>query len=409
MRILLLPLLLALSSLSASCAAAQAERTARGAVRPGLDVLLERVPPVMAGRRVGLITNHTGVDGAGTSGIDRMAASSAFRLVALFAPEHGIRGSAAPGERVESGRDPRTGLPIHSLYGETRSPTPAMLEGVDVLVFDMQDVGARQYTYVSTMALGMRAAAERGIPFVVLDRPNPIGGEIIEGGRLDPAFSSFVGMFPIPSRHGMTVGELARYFNDRFGIGADLTVVPAEGWRRDLWFDGAGLPWINPSPNIRRLEAAIHYPGTVYLEGTNLSEGRGTAFPFEQTGAPWLRAGPTAAAMNALALPGVRFEAVEFAVEATAAKYPGVTIPGIRLVVTDRATYRPVEAVLRLIDLIRRTHPQDFRWSATMDRLAGTDQLRRAMEGGELDPLQDRWGEEAEAFRGERAPFLLYD
>ena len=247
------------------------------------------------------------------------------------------------------------------------------------------------------------------MPFVVLDRPNPVGGAIVEGGILDPEFSTFVGIHPIASRHGMTVGELARLFNERFEIGADLRVVPLEGWSRRTWFDEAGLPWVNPSPNIRRLEAAIHYPGTVFLEGTNLSEGRGSDLPFEQTGAPWLRAESTASAMNALGLQGVRFDEVRFDVEPGAAKYPGETLPGVRLVVTDRAAYRPIAATLRLIDLVRRTHPEEFRWSPSLDRLAGTDELRLAMEAGELDGLLRRWEEEARRFESERLPYLLYD
>jgi uncharacterized protein YbbC (DUF1343 family) len=393
----------------AACALPRPAPAPSQQVRPGLEVFLDEPPAPLRGLRVGLITNHTGVDRAGVSGIDRLAASGDVALVALFAPEHGIRGSAAPGERIESERDARSGLPIHSLYGATRRPTPEMLEGVDALLFDMQDVGARQYTYISTMALGMQAAAEKGIPFVVLDRPNPIGGAVVEGGILDPAFSTFVGMYPIAARHGMTVGELARFFNDRFGIGAALTVVPAAGWRRDLWFDETGLPWVNPSPNIRRLEAAIHYPGTVFLEGTNLSEGRGTDFPFEQTGAPWLRAEEVAAAMNGARLPGVRFEAVRFEVDPAAAKFPGATLPGVRMIVTDRESYRPIEAALRMIDLIRRLHPEEFRWSATMDRLAGTDAARMAIEGGSLEALLRGWRSEAEAFERDRRPYLLYD
>jgi uncharacterized protein YbbC (DUF1343 family) len=207
----------------------------------------------------------------------------------------------------------------------------------------------------------------------------------------------------------MTVGELAQLFNRRFGIGAELIVVPAEGWRRDAWFDDTELPWVNPSPNIRRLEAATHYPGTVFLEGTNLSEGRGTTLPFEQTGAPWLDAEMVATRMTELELPGVRFEPVRFAVDGGAGKYPGAELPGVRLIVTDRRLYRPVSTVLRMIDLIRTTHPDEFRWSATMDRLAGTDELRRAIEEGALLPLLQRWEAEAEAFRATRAPFLLYE
>lgn len=404
------PLLLAALLATAACVA-PTERPAGGqAVRTGLEVLLAAPPAELRGVRLGLITNHTGIDGRGRSGIDRIAASADLDLVALFAPEHGLRGVAGPGERVQSGRDPRTNLPVHSLYGETRTPTPAMLEGIDALVFDMQDVGARQYTYISTMSLAMRAAAQAGIPFYVLDRPNPVGGRIVEGGLLDADFSSFVGIHPIPSRHGMTVGEVAGYFNERFGISADLRVVEMEGWSRGMWFDDTGLPWLNPSPNIRRLEAAIHYPGTVYLEGTNLSEGRGTEMPFEQTGAPWLRAPEVVEVMNRMELPGVRFEAVSIAVDATAAKYPGEgEMPGIRLIATDRESYRPVEATLRLIEEIRRLHPEQFAWSGSLDRLAGTDALRLAIETGELDDLLRRWRADAERFRMERAPFLLYD
>jgi uncharacterized protein YbbC (DUF1343 family) len=283
-----------------------------------------------------------------------------------------------------------------------------MLEGVEALVFDIQDVGARPYTYIYTMALAMEAAAERGIPFVVLDRPNPLGGDAVEGNLLDPAFASFVGMYPIPVRHGMTAGELARLFNDRFGIGADLTVVPVRGWRRGAWFDETGLPWVAPSPNIRRLEAAIHYPGTVFLEGTNLSEGRGTDFPFEQTGAPWLRAEAVAAEMNALRLPGVHFQAVRFSVSPEARKFPGQTPPGVRLIIIDRETYQPVRSTLLLIDAIRRLHPAEFEWSGTLDRLAGTDRLRRAIEAGTLPALLQEWEADAAQFRTARAPYLIY-
>lgn len=377
-------------------------------VRPGVDVLLAGEASPLAGRRVGLITNHTGIDAAGTSTIDRLHAAPGVELVALFSPEHGIRGVAAPGEEVASSVDERTGLPIHSLYGETRRPTPEMLAGIEVLVFDIQDIGARQYTYISTMALAMQAAAERGIPFVVLDRPNPIGGVAVEGNVLDPAFSSFVGLYPIPVRHGMTVGELAQLFNADFGIGSDLTVVPVRGWERGHYFDRTGLPWVNPSPNIRRLEAAILYPGTVFLEGTNLSEGRGTDLPFEQTGAPWLDAEAVAAEMNAMGLPGVRFEPVRFPVSPETWKFPGETIPGVRLILTDREAYRPVRTALLLIDAIRRRHPGDFAWSGTIDRLAGTDRLRLAIEAGTLPQLLQDWDEQAVRFRETRRPHLLY-
>ncbi|HEU4632204.1 MAG TPA: DUF1343 domain-containing protein [Gemmatimonadaceae bacterium] len=387
-------------------------------VRPGVDMLAERLPPVLEGKRVGLITNQTGRASDGRSTIDVLAADSRLRLVALFGPEHGIRGAAAPGETVDDARDERTGLPIHSLYGATRKPTPAMLQGIDALVFDIQDVGSRTYTYVYTMALAMEAAREQGIPFVVLDRPNPIGGQIVEGNILDTAYASFVGMYPIPVRHGMTVGELAQLFNRAFGIGADLTVVRMDGWRRDLWWDQTGLDFVPPSPNIRRLEAAIHYPGTVFFEGTNLSEGRGSDYPFEQTGAPWLRADTVVAAMTAMHLPGVRFETVEFTPAASAAKFGGQALHGVRLHVTDREAYRPVRTALLLIDTIRRLHPEEFRFTGPtaqhpdaywIDTLAGTDRLRKAMEAGRLPAELEAWERDARGFEAVRRPYLLYE
>lgn len=379
-----------------------------GGVVPGVERLLADPPAAVRGKRVGLITNHTGIDRAGTSAIDLLHASPHLELVALFAPEHGIRGVVEHGETIETEVDTRSGAPIHSLYGATRKPTMEMLEGVEALLFDIQDIGARQFTYISTMALGMQAAAEKGIPFVVLDRPNPIGGVAVEGGVLDPKFSTFVGMYPIAGRHGMTIGELARLFNDAFGIGADLTVVPVAGWARGEYYDETGLPWVNLSPNARRVEMAVHYPGTVLLEGTNLSEGRHTDLPFEQTGAPWLDAPAVVAEMRAMGLPGVRFEAVTIPVAEGALKFPGGTIPGVRLHITDRESYRPVRTAVLLIDAIRRRHPADFAWSRTMDRLAGTDRLRLAMEAGTVEALLDDWEREAEEFRRLRAGYLLY-
>lgn len=389
-----------------------ASLTAQGPpVVPGVEQFLADVPAPLRGKRVGLITNHTGVDARGVSIVDRLFASRQVRLVALFGPEHGIRGTAADGEKISSGRDRKTRLPIFSLYGQTRRPTRRMLAGVDVLLFDVQDIGARPYTYISTMALAMRAAKEKGIPFVVLDRPNPIGGHIIEGDVLDTAFRSFTGMYPIAVRHGMTIGELARMFNERFGIGANLTVVPMRGWTRATWFDQTGLPWVNPSPNIRRLETAIHYPGTVFIEATNLSEGRGTDLPLEQAGAPWLRAREVADSMNAMQLPGVWFEIARFTPARGTAKYGGVALPAVRFVLTDRESYRPVRSALLFIDLVRRMHPDRFRWQergAGLDRLAGTDELRKAIDAGRLEDLLRRWEVEAEEFGEARRAFLLY-
>lgn len=394
---------------SAAPSAGAPSSVREAAVRPGIEVFLADVPQRLHGKRVGLITNHTGIDRSRTSDIDLIAHHPELKLVALLAPEHGIRGDAMDGVKLGDETDPRTGVPIYSLYkAEDGAPTPEMLRDVDVLVYDLQEVGGRTWTYVSTMALAMQAAARKGIPFVVLDRPNPIGGEVVEGALLDPRFKSFVGMYPIPARHGMTVGELATLFNQRFGIGADLVVVRTAGWRRAQWFDETGLPWVNPSPNLRSPAALMSYPGSVYFEGTNVTEGRGTDRPFEQVGAPWLDAPTIARAMNVRQLPGVRFEPITMAVAPTAAKYPGQTIPAIRFVVTDREAYRPVRTSLLLIDEIRRQHARDFAWTKTIDRLTGSDRVRLAIEGGTLPSLLDEWDREATDFRESRQPYLLY-
>jgi uncharacterized protein YbbC (DUF1343 family) len=372
-------------------------------------VFLADVPAALRGKRVGLITNHTGIDRFRSSDIDLIAQHRDLKLVVLLAPEHGIRGTVAAGEKIVDEADPKTGVPVYSLYrAEDRGPTPEMLKDVDVLVYDLQEVGGRTWTYVSTMALAMTAAAKKGIPFVVLDRPNPIGGEIVEGALLDPRFKSFVGMYPIPARHGMTVGELATLFNRKYGIGVELIVARVANWRRSQWFDETGLPWVNPSPNLRSLAALMSYPGSVYFEGTTLTEGRGTDRPFEQIGAPWLNAPEVARVMNERRLPGIRFEAITMEVAPTAAKHKGLTIPAIRFAVTDRHAYRPVRTSLLLIDEIRRQHPRDFAWTGTIDRLTGSDKVRRAIEGGWLPTLLDEWDREAAEFRDSRGPYLLY-
>ena len=405
----LLPALFLLATFAQGPGPAQPAAPASSVVRPGIEVFLSDVPARLRGRRVGLITNQSATDRTRTPDIDLIATHPDLRLVALFAPEHGIRGDAPAGATIANEVDTKTGLPVHSLYmTEDRGPTPDMLKDVDVLVYDLMEVGGRTWTYVSTMALSMQAAVRKGIPFVVLDRPNPIGGEIVEGAPLDPRFASFVGMYPIPARHGMTVGELAMLFNQQHGIGADLMVVRAANWRRDQWQDQSGLPWMNPSPNLRSLAALSSYPGSVYFEGTNIAEGRGTDRPFEQIGAPWLNASEVAKTMNARQRPGIRFEAITMAVEKTAGKFPGQTIPAIRFAITDRQAYRPVRTALLLIDEIRRQHPKDFAWRSTIDRLTGSDQVRLAIDGGTLPALLDAWDRDAAAFAESRKGFLLY-
>ena len=398
--------------LAAVCSTGSTQEAIRStdSVRPGIEVFLSAVPEPIRGKRIGLITNNAGIDRAGASDIDLLAAHPDVKVVALFAAEHGIRGAAAAGEKVADDRDSKSGLPIFSLYkAEDRGPTPEMLNDVDALVYDLPEVGGRTWTYVSTMALSMQAAARKRIPFVVLDRPNPIGGEIVEGALLDPAFKSFVGMYPIPARHGMTVGELATFFNKEFGIGVELIVARAANWRRSQWFADTGLPWRNPSPNLRSPAALNNYPGTVYFEGTNLTEGRGTDRPFEQVGAPWLDAPAIVTAMNERRLPGIRFEAITMTVDGGAAKFPGKTIPAIRLVVTDREAYRPVRTSLLLIDAIRRLHQKEFAWGKSIDRLTGSDKVRLAIDAGTLPALLEEWDRDAAAFRERRRTFLLYD
>jgi uncharacterized protein YbbC (DUF1343 family) len=380
-------------------------------VRPGIEVLLSDSLHLVAGRRVGLITNHTGVDRQGRSDIDLLAEHAAFELVALFAPEHGIRGDMEG--TVDSGVDARTGLPIHSLYslrGETLAPTPEMLGGVDVLLFDMQDIGARYYTYMSTMALAMRAAGEHDVTFVVLDRPNPIRGDVVQGNVLDPRFATPVGMFPTAMRHGMTPGELARLYVGEFGIETDLRVVPADGWTRASTYADTGLPWIAPSPNMTSLESALAYPGTCLFEGTPLSVGRGTERPFQQVGAPWIDGATLAAALNAYAIPGVRFEATTFVpARPSDGKFDGVEVHGVRLVASTSDYDAPRAAVAMLVET-KRASGDRWSWATShFDRLAGTDALRLGLDRGlELPALLEGWDDARAAFEALRAPYLIY-
>lgn len=381
-------------------------------VKTGIEVLASRDFDIIAGKRVGLITNHTGIDSKGKSTIDILAESDRVKLVAIFAPEHGVRGEAEAGEKVSSDRDAKTGLPIHSLYGKTLKPTCEMLEGIDVLVYDIQDVGVRFYTYISTMAYAMEAAAENGLEFVVLDRPNPIGGMAVEGPILEKEFSSFVGLYPIPARYGMTIGELARLFNDEFEIGVQLKVVEMEGWHRDMWFDDTGLPWVKPSPNIPTLAGATVYPGTCFIEGfVNVSEGRGTDHPFEWIGAPWIDGKALAKRLEALKLPGVAFSACEFTPKSS--KNAGKRCSGIEVSVKDRLVFEPVATGLYIVEAILDMYPAQAAWAykgSHFDRLIGTDKVRHLLESGEkASNIIKSWAPEIEGFRSMREKYLLYD
>ena len=388
-------------------------------VETGLDVLVNDGTDVLNGARVGIITNHTGVAKDGRHIVDLLFSAEEVQLVAIFGPEHGVRGVEPDGKSVKSRTDSATGLPIYSLYGKTRRPTEEMVDRLDVLIFDMQDVGARFYTYIYTMALAMEAAALNGKKFIVLDRPNPITGAEVEGPMLESGFESFVGMYKIPVRHGMTVGELAMLFKGEGWIeGADsldLKVIPMRGWRRELWFDQTDVPWISPSPSMKTLSTAKVYPGTCLIEGTNMSEGRGTDKPFEKIGAPWIKPKILANELNKLGLEGVVFEPVEFK---PAALLPSVPNPkykdqlcgGVYVRVIGRELFEPVRTGVSIIWTLSKLYPDNFDWSPTINRLYGSDRLKTGVENGiSLEEILDGHSRGLEDFMILRSKYLLYD
>lgn len=382
--------------------------TAAG-VMPGIEVLLRDSLHLISGKRVGLITNHSGRDRQGTSSIDLLHRTPGVRVTALFAPEHGLRGTAEAGVRIATDVDSATGATIHSLYGETREPTPAMLRDVDVLLYDIQDVGARVYTYQWTATLAAEAAGRAGKQFIVLDRPNPVRADRVEGGVAREGFFTFVGLHPVALRYGLTPGELLRYLVGTGRIEADLKVVPMDGYRRSMWWEETGIPWTPPSPNLRDMDATILYTGTVFFEGTNLSEGRGTDRPFRVVGAAWLTdAGAIATELNARRLPGVRFDSTSHRI-AEGMKWGGQTIPMIEITVTDRNAIRPVEVGVHLLNAIHARHRSRWEWRTShFDRLAGTDELRAAIVAGSVDDILARWDREAREFADARRPYFIY-
>lgn len=401
------------AALGLSCGppAADADPGAAAAVRPGIEVLLSDSLHLVEGLRLGLITNHTGLDREGRSTIDRLHEHPDIELAALFAPEHGLRGEAQEGALIESGIDDRTGAPIHSLYGETRTPTPEMLEGIDALLFDIQDIGARYFTYVSTMALGMEAAGEQGIPFIVLDRPNPIRGDVVQGNVLDPAYGTFVGMYPVPMRHGMTPAELARLYVGEHGIEVDLRVAPVAELNRSMSFDETGLPWTAPSTNMPTLESALAYPGTCLFEGTPLSVGRGTDRAFQWVGAPWLDGDELKRALDTYGFEGVGFEAVTFTpIAPTDGKFDGEPVSGVRIV-GESTTYDAPRVALALLVETFRASGDRWEWRVShFDRLAGTDALRLGIDAGQgVEALAADWPRQVAAFQTQRAPYLIYE
>ncbi|MBI4586356.1 MAG: DUF1343 domain-containing protein [Planctomycetes bacterium] len=393
---------------AAGCAGRSSGTYRSGEVAMGLDRLVEEQFRSLRGKRVGVVANPTAVDREMRSLPDLLQEAEEVRLAALFGPEHGLGGAAEAGVQVGDGRDPRTGVPVYSLYGPHRKPTPAMLQGLDVLLYDLQDVGVRAYTYLSTLVGVLEGAAAAGIEVWVLDRPDPLGGELLEGPMLEKERESFVGPHPLPLRYALTAGEFALLVNRERGIGARLRVVPCAGWRRSRRLDPAEGAWVAPSPNLPSPRTALLYAGLVLLEGTNLSEGRGTARPFQLFGAPWLAAEEVAAALNRERLPGARFRAASFV--PTFSKYQGEGCRGIEVHVLEPESFRPVLAAVAVIAAVRRRHPQEFRFHPeAFDRLAGTAALREALERGEeARAIARSWEKDLEAFRERRQPFLLY-
>jgi len=385
------------------------------AVLPGIDVLSSQNYRILQGKRVGLITNHTGRSASGVSTIDILFRAPGVRLTALFSPEHGIRGESDA--KVSSGVDAQTGLPIHSLYGTSCRPTTEMLRNMDVLVFDIQDIGTRFYTYIGTLSLAMRAAKEAGIPFVVLDRPNPIGGEQVQGAIPATALperkngcGAITSIHPVPTRHGMTVGELAQLFNTEYGIGCTLTVIPMRGWLRSMYYDQTGLTWINPSPNMKSPDAALLYPGPGTLETTSLSVGRGTDRAFLAYGAPWVDAGAVVKNLSLRNIPGIRFEACSFVPTTPGFSYRGATCYGVCLTGLDRELLDPVQAGLHLVQAFHETHPQRFKAYEGFATEVGDREAWGSLTKSRMTPekVLERWDGALERFREMRKRYLIY-
>jgi len=388
-------------------------------VRPGLEVLLDD-PRSIAGKNIGLVTNQSAVTSDLRHVVDLLHHGRGWKLTTLFGPEHGIWGEAQDMAHVDHSTDPMTGITVYSLYGASENdlaPRSEQLKNLDALVIDLQDIGSRYYTFIYTMALCMRAAAEAGVQVLVLDRPNPIDGVHLEGNIREEQFKSFVGMFPLPTRHGMTAGELARYFNTVFQLNCELMVIPMRGWQRSMWWDETGLPWVIPSPNMPTVATATVYPGMCLIEGTNLSEGRGTTHPFELFGAPWLDPFKLAERLNAIGLPGVRFRPHYFL--PTFQKHEGKVCGGVELHVTSRAEFEPYRTGLWCVKVARDLNPEKFDWRRetyefvsdrlAIDLLAGSARYRELVEGGgNIDEWVAEWKEPLREFATTREEFLLY-
>jgi uncharacterized protein YbbC (DUF1343 family) len=380
----------------------------------GLDVFFEKYIQDYKGKRIGLVTNLTGVNHKLVPTIDLFHEHADIQLTALYGPEHGIRGDAKEGEKIGNSIDPYTGLPVCSLYGDTKKPTPEMLDLVDVIFLDLQDIGSRYYTYTYTMAYVMEACGEQGKSIVVLDRPNPIGGTAIEGNVLESEFTSFVGLYPIPNRHGLTIGEMALVFKHEFGLSGDLTVIPMEGWNREMYFDQTELLWVPSSPNTTNLDMSILYPGTCLVEGTNLSEGRGTTRPFEFIGAPYVEGYSLAKRFNQRGVNGVIARPISFV--PTYQKHLGVRCEGVQLHVLDRQTLNAVEAGLILLETIAELYPDDFAFTersvngrSFFDLLAGTGELKSKVLSGQTMQYLEGCQVQLQTFEDQVKQYLLYN
>lgn len=384
--------------------AARKSRAHAGYVQTGLDVLeAEKFAP-LRGKHIGIITNHTGLDSQGKSTIDLLAHVPGVQVVALFSPEHGLGGQAD--DRVSSTKDPSTGLQVFSLYGETLRPSDEMLKGVDALVFDIQDAGVRFYTYTVTMAYCMEEAAKRNIAFYVLDRPNPIGGEIVEGPILDSDKTNFVAYFPIPVRYGLTIGELAQFFNSENHINADLHVIAMKNWHRNYFFESTGIRWVPPSPNLRTIKGSIVYPGLEILQSAGVSVGRGTEAPFEEFGAPWMDGGKVASALNAAHLPGLKFVTQPFI--PVSGLYFGKRCGGVGIRIGDRAAVRPMRLGLEIVALLQRFYPKEFDTSKTISLLGNADTVQKLKDGVPPSDIVASWQSTLAEYDKTRRKYFLY-
>ena len=381
-------------------------------ITPGIEVLLSDRLESLKGKRVALLTNQTGVDRKGVSNVDLLRAHPAINLVALFSPEHGVSGAAQAGEKVASGIDPKSGLPVHSLYGETKMPTAKMMQGIDIVLVDLQDVGTRFYTYASTLLYMLRAAETSGSEVIVLDRPNPQGGMMIEGPVLEPAFASFVGSYAVPVRHGMTFGELAQMFVGEDRLRTRLRVIAMRGWSRDLApYLAWDLPWVPPSPNMLSPRTAAVYPGTALFEGTNISEGRGSEKPFEYIGGPFIDGAALAERLNAMGLPGVDFKPVAFTPDFS--KYAGQHCHGVWVIPTNSNTFQPFRTGIALVKTVHDMYPDKFEFRpgapSFFDQLAGTDSVRKGiLDGKSVSDIERQWQDGLNAFMHVRARYLMY-